>query len=69
MAVSRHLIPLCLGLKHLKHLKIDFEWMPDRSVIAFMDILQDMAMLESLEFSVLQIYDIHYNTTTAELEE
>lgn len=56
LLVSGGLTSLCGGLQNLKQLKIDYEWY-SKSVILFLEILQSLPMLETLDFEILAIED------------
>lgn len=56
--VSQDLISLCLALKHLTHLKINFDGHSTTNTnIMLVDLVQNLTMLGSLEFDLLQIND------------
>lgn len=54
LVVSRGFIPWCLGLEHLTQLKVDCDYSVNIAIL-FVDMLQNLTMLESLEFGYLHL--------------
>lgn len=66
LAVSRGLMNLGRSLQNLTHLKVSYGY-ADCVALLFVDVLQKLTLLESLEFGILQVWDgILDNAETAE---
>lgn len=56
LAVGRGLVDLGTQLKHLTHPKVGYEY-SSKTTLLFVDIIQNLTMLESLEFGKLDVWD------------
>lgn len=62
LAIGRRLIPLCLSLQHLTHLKVDC-YFSTNEVFLLVDIIHNLTMLQSLEYGYFTV-DMNNRVTT-----